>query len=88
MDAMKLHEAGPLMKQFSDIFGCTVYHPGGVKDYSEVLDWVNAYCNGPWPDSLIPHLEPTYKERLESIKAYIKWRVDESMTERVKKCVN
>jgi len=76
---------GPVVKQFSDIAGCTTYLKGGVRDYTEVVDWANQYINGPWPDDLVPHLEATAEERRDSVKRYIKWRVDESMTSRIKK---
>ena len=61
------------MKKFGDCFGV---------EHEEVLQWVMDYCNGPWPKGM--EVEPTEKERLESIKKYIEWRLENSLTERVK----
>jgi hypothetical protein len=68
-------EPGPKMKEFGDCFGI---------DHEEVLQWVLDYCNGPWPESLIPHLEKTEKERLESIKKYIDWWLENSLSRKIK----
>lgn len=55
---------GPILKRYSDVFDITE---------AEVLDWVNKYVNE--PEKHFPAYEPTEKERLESIKRYIDWRL-------------
>ena len=72
---IRIVEPGPLMIEFAACYGC---------EEKEVLQWVLDYCNGPWPESLIPHLEKTEKERLESIKKYIDWRLENSLSRKIK----
>ena len=66
---------GPLLQKYGDCFGVPV---------DEVIEWVSGYVNGPWPESLIPQLEPTEQERLTHIKAYIASEVKNSVTGRIK----
>ena len=63
------------MQKFGDCFGV---------DHKEVLEWVTIYVHGPWPESLKNHLEKTPAERFESIKQYINFRINNSLTEKIK----
>ena len=76
--------AGPAIKHFGEMFCGIPYGHGGTRDYSEVVDWVNAYINGPWPKGLLEHIEPTAEEREASIKKYITWRNETSLTSKIK----
>jgi len=53
---------GPMLEKYAKQF---------VVEIDEVVEWVNSYVNGPWPESLMPHLEQTESERLASIRGYI-----------------
>lgn len=48
----------------------------------EVMFWVNSYVNSP---ELFVATEKTAQERAESIKKYITFRVENSLTERIKR---
>lgn len=79
--------AGPMIKKFSDMVGATTYHRGGKADYTEVLDWANAYVHGRWHQEQGIPIEPTEKEREASIKNYIRWRVETSVTAVIKQSI-
>jgi len=78
MDEIRLGR-GPMIDTFGRLIGCS--HD---EDYIEVVDWVNQYINGPWSEQRKQLLEPTAQERANSIKQYIKWRVESSATYRIK----
>jgi hypothetical protein len=63
---------GPMLEQFAALID---------EDINVVLEWVNNYVNEP---GLIDMQEPTEKERLDSIKCYILFRIHNSVTERIK----
>lgn len=48
----------------------------------EVLEWANNYVNQP---NLFVETEDTAEKRAESIKKYITFRVENSLTERIKR---
>jgi hypothetical protein len=75
---IRIQEAGPLMKEYADCYGC---------EANDVVAWVNDYVNGPWPESLKENIEPTEKERLEAIKGYIEAMVNDSVSRRVKRSI-
>ena len=63
---------GPMLEQFAALID---------EDINVVLEWVNNYVNKP---GLIDIQEPTEKERLDSIKCYILFRLHDSVTGRIK----
>ncbi len=63
---------GPMLEEFANTFEI---------DIAEVLDWVNSYVNNP---EMFPHAEATERERLESIKRYITWRLENSINARIR----
>ena len=38
---------------------------------SEVVAWVNQYVKGPWVSDMLPNIELSEAERMDSIKRYI-----------------
>jgi hypothetical protein len=53
---------------------------------SHVIQWISSYVNGPWSENQIrAGLEGTEAERLASMKAYIKFRLDNSITEKARR---
>lgn len=78
---------GPLLRKFADCFI-------GQLDYdrdeamNEVITWVSNYVNGPWTEAQKLIIEPTERERLESIKKYIDWRISTSVTAKAKEYAN
>lgn len=50
-----------------------------------VVEWINTYIHGPWSEERLKFLEPTPEERAASIKKYITWRIETSVTERIKR---
>lgn len=71
---MRLTQAGPVMKEYAACFGC---------EEKDVIAWVNQYVNGPWTKEQA--VEPTEKERLESIKGYIEAMVQASLSRKIKR---
>lgn len=65
---------GPAIMEFAAIRGIPV---------KEVLDWANTYVNH--PGEFYCDTEKTADERLESIKGYIKMRLDTSINARIRK---
>lgn len=66
---------GPMLVKYADYFDIPI---------AEVVEWVNRYVNHP-EDFHNPELiEKTEAQRLESIKAYITKRIDESSNERIR----
>lgn len=65
---------GPAIREFAAIRGIPV---------KEVLDWANTYVNH--PGEFYCDTEKTVEERLESIKGYIKMRLDTSINARIRK---
>lgn len=63
---------GPMLDKFATTFGI---------DISEVVEWVNAYVNRP---DEFPKAEATEKERFDSIRKYINWRLDNSVNARIR----
>lgn len=63
---------GPMLERFAQTFEI---------DLEEVIDWVNAYVNNP---ELFQNAEKTERERLESIKKYITWRMENSINARIR----
>lgn len=47
-----------------------------------VVEWVSSYVNGPWPEGM--QVEATERERLDSIKGYIKAMINCSTYGRIK----
>lgn len=68
---------GPLMQEYADCFGCEV---------EDVRSWVDWYVNN--PDPKWQQVEPTEKERLDSIKGYIQAMVNDSVTRRIKASIS
>lgn len=54
------------------------------EDVEAIVDWVNGYINGPWSEERMKLLEATEEDRAASIKGYIKWRIESSVTYRIK----
>lgn len=52
------------------------------EDINVILEWVNNYVNCP---GLLPMQEASEAERLDSIKCYILFSLDQSVTERIKR---
>ena len=73
-------KTGPLIKKYAAIY---LHRLDYDMDEAErdVCNWINDYVNT--PEGL--DKEPTEKERLDAIKAYIQWRVEDSVTGRIKK---
>lgn len=71
---IRITEPGPMMKEYASCYGC---------DAHDVLQWVLDYVNNPKPEW--KQVEPTEKERLESIKGYIEAMVMDSVSRRVKR---
>lgn len=68
--------ASPLIKKYCDCFGVEIH---------EALAWINAYVNAPEPvESVDVMTEPDERDRLESMRRYIQWMVDNSVTARVR----
>lgn len=65
---------GPASREFATIRGIPI---------KEVLDWANAYVNH--PGEFYCDTENTVGERLESIKGYIKMRLDASINAMIRK---
>lgn len=63
---------GPMLEKFATTFGV---------DISEVVDWVNAYVNRP---DEFPKAEATEKERFDSVRKYINYRLDNSINARIR----
>lgn len=74
---------GPLLEKFAN---CFISEMDFDRDeaMTEVINWVSQYVNGPWSETQKPVIEATERERFESIKAYIKFRVENSVTERAR----
>lgn len=66
---------GPLMWEYAAVFG--IVDEFGNPDVDEIACWVSRYVNGPWDEVLHPYLEPTERERLESIRTYIEGELNE-----------
>lgn len=54
--------AGPMIEKYARKYGCEV---------GEVVDWMNGYISGPWPDGLDGSVEKTSREREASVKRYV-----------------
>ena len=67
--------AGPSLVEYGACFGIPT---------DEVVEWVNQYVNGPWPESMKAHNETTEKERLSSIKAYISKELAGTLTAQIR----
>jgi hypothetical protein len=63
------------MQQYADCYGVPL---------SEVKKWATDYANGNVPIQVKEWMEPTKEERINSIKSYIQWQVDESVTSQIK----
>lgn len=63
---------GPMLEKFANAFEVEI---------DEVVEWVNAYVNRP---EEFKHAETTEKERFESIKKYISWRLDNTSEARIR----
>lgn len=63
---------GPMLERYARMIDAGI---------DEVLEWVNNYVNKP---GLLEMQEPTEAERLDSIKCYILWSLENSTTERIK----
>lgn len=63
---------GPVLDRFAELIDTSV---------DEVVEWVNCYVNHP---DMATNPEPTEKDRLASIKAYIEMRISESSNQRIK----
>ena len=63
---------GPMIEKFAALIDESV---------DVVLEWVNNYVNCP---GLLDIQEPTEKERMDSIKCYILFRIHNSLTEQIK----
>jgi len=63
---------GPMLEKYARMIGAEI---------GEILEWVNNYVNKP---GLLPMQEATEKDRLDSIKCYILWSLENSSTERIK----
>lgn len=66
---------GPMLQRYSDVFGIPL---------EEVLAWVNGFVNHPEEYAPLVKYEATEKERFESMKAYIQWRLAHSTDGRIK----
>lgn len=64
---------GPMIRKFATQIDTNV---------PEVLEWANNYVNQP---NLFVETEDTAEKRAESIKKYITFRVENSLTERIKR---
>lgn len=64
---------GPMIRKFATQIDTNV---------PEVLEWANNYVNQP---NLFVETEDTAEKRAESIKKYITFRVENSITERIKR---
>lgn len=64
---------GPMIRKFATQIDTNV---------QEVLEWANNYVNQP---NLFVETEDTAEKRAESIKKYITFRVENSLTERIKR---
>lgn len=64
---------GPMIRKFAAQIDTNV---------TEVLEWANNYVNQP---NLFVETEDTAEKRAESIKKYITFRVENSITERIKR---
>lgn len=69
---MNINE-GPMIRKFAAMRDIPV---------KEVLFWANSYVNSP---ELFQNTEETTQERADSIKKYITYRVENSLTERIKR---
>jgi hypothetical protein len=67
--------SGPMLQRYATVFGMPI---------EQVVEWVNGYVNTPAEYAPLVKYEPTEKERFESIKAYIQWRLDNSTDGRIK----
>lgn len=68
--------ASPLVRRYCDCYGV---------DIKEALSWINEYVNAPDPAEIVSNLtESDEKARLESMRKYIQWMVDNSVTARVR----
>jgi len=67
---------GPMLEKYARYFDVPI---------DEVVDWVNSYVNHPGDFHNPELIEKTEAQRLESIKAYITKRIDESSNERIRK---
>ena len=50
----------------------------------DLIAHVSQYVNGPWTETQMTFIEPTERERLESMKKYITWRLENSTAGRIK----
>lgn len=66
---------GPMLEKYARYFDVPI---------DEVVDWVNSYVNHPGDFHNPELIEKTEAQRLESIKAYITMRIDESSNERIR----
>lgn len=55
-----------MIEKYARKYGCEV---------GEVVDWMNGYISGPWPDGLDGSVEKTSREREASVKRYVAGRV-------------
>lgn len=62
---------GPMLEKFAKLID---------EEIDVVLEWVNNYVNVP---GLLEMQESTEKDRLESIKCYILWSLDNSTQARI-----
>lgn len=69
----------PVLEKFSRYFDVPI---------DEVVEWVNIYVNRP-QDMLNQEqwIEPAEEERLVSIREYVRWRVDTSINERIRRAI-
>lgn len=63
---------GPMLEKYARMIG---------EEIDVIIEWVNNYVNLP---GVLPMQESTEKERLDSIKCYILWSLENSTTERIK----
>lgn len=66
---------GPMLERYALIYNCPI---------DEVVSWMNGYVNGPWVETLVPHIEPTEQERMDSIKGYVSGMISCSTYGRIK----
>ena len=70
---------GPMLEKFAHMVG---------DDQDSIVAWVNSYVNSPADWEWLSErglYESTEKERLASIKAYIEWRLENSLTAKIKR---